>query len=65
MFPNHILVSIKHLYIECYVVRFVSMNGYQKDVFEEIGLCAQNMRAFLSLVIDIFGVEVEWGRGPI
>ena len=47
------------------MVRFVSMNGYQKDVFEEIGLCAQNMRAFLSLVIDIFGVEVEWGRGPI
>jgi hypothetical protein len=59
MFPNQTLI------FECYVVRYVSINENAKDVFEEIGLCAQNMRTFLSFVINIFGVGEEGGRGPI
>ena len=41
--------------IECYVVRYGSKNGYQKDVLKEIRLLALNMIAILGSIVNIVG----------
>ena len=40
---------------EWYVVWCSSKNGYQKDVFKEIGLHAQNTRAILDSTVNKIG----------